>query len=139
MGQLQQQQSSCATQSLRRTELTLWIEKVRCGAAFWKLVASKGDAQRRTWPLFPGCSEKIWAADRPAGGVSESYYRNLPREEAANMLAEGKLREADGWESQPALDHNTGCRDVQLWQLIIMVDSLCYCLQMPLAQCPWSQ
>ena len=39
----------------------------------------------------------------------------LTRNEAANMVAAGKLRdEADGWESQPASDHLTGCRDVQL-------------------------
>ena len=25
---------------------------------------------------FPGCSEKIWAFDGPAEGVSESYHRN---------------------------------------------------------------
>ena len=42
------------------------------------------------------------------------------------MVAAGKLRdEADGWESQPALDNHTGCRDVQLWQEIIMVETLC--------------
>ena len=74
---------------------------------------------------FPGCSEKMWAVDGPpAKGVSESYHR-ITRDEAANMVAAGKLRdEADGWESQPALDHHTGCRDVQLWQEIIMVDTL---------------
>ena len=39
----------------------------------------------------------------------------VTRNEAANMVAAGKLRdEADGWESQPASDHHTGCRDVQL-------------------------
>ena len=36
-------------------------------------------------------------------------------DEAANIVAAGKLRdEPDGWESQPASDHHTGCRDVQL-------------------------
>ena len=39
----------------------------------------------------------------------------VTRDEAANMVAAGKLRdEADGWESQPASDHHTGCRNVQL-------------------------
>ena len=39
----------------------------------------------------------------------------LTRNEAANMVAAGKLHdEADGWESQPSSDHLTGCRDVQL-------------------------
>ena len=34
---------------------------------------------------------------------------------AANMVAAGKLRnEADGWKSQPATDHHTGCWGVQL-------------------------
>ena len=34
-------------------------------------------------------------------------------DEAANMVAVGKLCEAVGWESQPASDHHTGCRGVQ--------------------------
>ena len=50
-------------------------------------------------------------------GPREEFLKitTVSRDEAANMVAAGKLRdEADGWESQPALDHHLGCRDVQL-------------------------
>ena len=60
----------------------------------------------------------------PAWGVSESYQRN--RNEAANKVAAGNHRdEADRRESQPAPDHYTGWRDVQLWLKIIMASSFC--------------
>ena len=50
-------------------------------------------------------------------GPREEFLKvtTVTRDEAANMVAVGKLGdEADGWESQPASDHHTGCRDVQL-------------------------
>ena len=50
-------------------------------------------------------------------GLQEEVLKvtTVTRDEAANMVAAGKLRdEADGWESQPASDHHTGCRNVQL-------------------------
>ena len=44
---------------------------------------------------FPGCSENICAVDVPTGEVSESYHRKLgvTRDEAANMVAAGKVRD----------------------------------------------
>ena len=50
-------------------------------------------------------------------GLRETFPKltTLTRDEAANMVAAGKLRnEADGWKSQPTTDHQTGCWDVQL-------------------------
>ena len=50
-------------------------------------------------------------------GLQEEVLKvtTVTRDEAANMVAAGKLRDqADGWESQPASDHHTGCRNVQL-------------------------
>ena len=50
-------------------------------------------------------------------GLRETFPKltTVTRDEAANMFAAGKLRnEADGWKSQPATDHHTGCWDVQL-------------------------
>ena len=61
-------------------------------------------------------------------GLREAFPKltTVTRDEEANMFAAGKLRnEADGWKSQPATDHHTGCWYVQLWQEITMVDSLC--------------
>ena len=50
-------------------------------------------------------------------GLREEFLKvtTVTRDETANMVAAGKPRdEADGWESHPASDNHTGCRDVQL-------------------------
>ena len=61
----------------------------------------------------------------------------VTRDEAANMVAAGKLRdEADGWRSKPQRQttiQNTGtfsCDKKYLWSTVSV-----YCLQMPVAQC----
>ena len=82
-------------------------------------------------------------------GLRETFPKltTVTRDEAANMFAAGKLRnEADGWKSQPATDHHTGCWDVHLWQEITMVYSLCLLFNFSLvanatsiAQCPKSR
>ena len=82
-------------------------------------------------------------------GLRETFPKltTVTRDEAANIFAAGKLRnEADGWKSQPATDHHTGCWDVQLWQEITMVHSLCLLFNFflvanaaSIAQCPKSR
>ena len=114
--------TSGATNHFRRTQLTLWIEK-GC-AVEWRSRNSSLQRETHSWELgccFLRCSKKIWAVDGPAGEVSENYHCNL--RESANMVAAGTLLdEVGGWESQPASDHHTGCRDVQLWKEITVVD-----------------
>ena len=113
---------------LRSTPLTFWIENRRTSAVERRSRNSSLQREMHNGELHgrcsPGCSEKIWAVNGPAGDASETYRRN-PRWSSQHVCC----RQADGWKSQPAADHHTGRWDVQLWQEITMVDSLCliYC------------
>ena len=61
-----------------------------------------------------GVAERFELSTGPRKGFLK--VTTVTRDEAANMVAAGKPQsdEPDGWESQPASDHHTGCRDVQL-------------------------
>ena len=125
--------TSGATQSFAtHTAHFLDREWACCRAAFLKLIALKGDAERRTWSLLPGVQRKRFE-------LSTVLRKEFPkvttvtRDEAANIAA-GKLRdEADGWRSKPQLQttiRNTGTFSCELRSTVSV-----YCLQMPLAQC----
>ena len=100
---------------LQRTELTSSLDQE---SALWSSVLKTRCFKGRcTAENLAAVSRGVAKRFELSAGLRKEFLKvtTVTRDEAANMVAAGKVRdEPDGWESQPASDHHTGCRDVEL-------------------------
>ena len=122
IGQAQQQQRSCATQSYA-THRAHFIDRERAlWTSFLETRCLKGrcTAENLAAVSSAGCGETLWAVRRQAR--KRSFWKLIPNPRWSSQ--HGCCRQAPWWGRR--IRPHTGCKDVQLWQeIIILVDSLC--------------